>query len=119
MSALVTNESKPGYLTTEFWLVVASNFLVNVGAIDVGNSKYRGLLLILSVAGYALSRGLAKQGVPDNQVAHGPDDPSFLADPSDKAGSHDLPGAPLAKPSEPTTITGTAGHVQTKGRPRH
>jgi hypothetical protein len=53
---------KPGWATTEFWLVIVANVLVNVGVIDVGGGKYRGLLAILSIIGYALSRGLAKQG---------------------------------------------------------
>jgi len=56
-------ESKPGIATTEFWLVILANLLVNVGAIDVG-VKYRGLLAVLSTVGYVLSRGLAKAGVP-------------------------------------------------------
>jgi hypothetical protein len=54
--------NRPGLATTEFWLVIAANVLVNVGAIDVGGAKYRGLLAIISTVGYALSRGLAKQG---------------------------------------------------------
>ncbi len=55
-------ETRAGYLTTEFWLVITANLLVNLGAIDVG-AKYRGILAVVSVVGYTLSRGLAKQGV--------------------------------------------------------
>jgi hypothetical protein len=62
MSTTSDPASRPGILTTEFWLVIVANVLVNVGAVDVGGGKYRGLLAIISVVGYALSRGLAKIG---------------------------------------------------------
>src|SRR3954471_20456987 len=58
-------ETRPGWRTTEFWLVLAGNILINIGAVDVGGAKYRGLFAILSVVGYSLARGLAKNGVPD------------------------------------------------------
>jgi hypothetical protein len=58
------SETRPGWKTTEFWLVLAGNVLINVGAIDVGGAKYRGLFAVLSVVGYSLARGLAKNGVP-------------------------------------------------------
>jgi hypothetical protein len=54
---------KAGIKTTELWLLVAANALVNLGAIDVGSAKVRGYLLIASSVGYAISRGLAKLGV--------------------------------------------------------
>jgi hypothetical protein len=63
--------TRPGFATTEFWLVIAANVLVNVGAIDVGGGKYRGLLAIISVVGYALSRGLAKVGDTFTPLASG------------------------------------------------
>ncbi len=56
-------ETKPGIYTTELWLGIFANLLVNIGAIDVG-AKYRGILAVATVVGYTLSRGLAKQGVP-------------------------------------------------------
>lgn len=59
------SETRPGYKTTEFWLVLVGNILINVGAIDVGGAKYRGLFAIVTVAGYSLARGFAKNGVPD------------------------------------------------------
>lgn len=59
------SETRPGWKTTEFWLVLLGNILINAGAVDVGGAKYRGLFAILSVVGYALARGLAKSGVPD------------------------------------------------------
>lgn len=66
-------ETKPGWQTTEFWLVLLGNILINVGAVDVGGAKYRGLFAILSVVGYALARGLAKNGIPDGMG--GPEQP--------------------------------------------
>lgn len=81
----MNRETKPGVLTTEFWLVIIANALVNVGAIDVG-AKYRGLLAVLSTLGYALSRGLAKTGVPEQ--AHVPEpalDSPALAEPHEQA----------------------------------
>lgn len=63
------SETRPGWRTTEFWLVVLGNLLINVGALDVGGAKYRGLFAILSVVGYSLARGLAKSGVPDGGFA--------------------------------------------------
>lgn len=53
---------KSGLLTTEFWLVLIGNALANTGAVDVGGGKQRGLLAILSVVAYTISRGLAKAG---------------------------------------------------------
>jgi hypothetical protein len=78
-------ESKPGLRTTELWLVLAANALVNVGAIDVG-AKYRGLLAVLSTVGYTLSRGIAKAGIPAE-----PTDPSLVGDPYDDGGGGDTP----------------------------
>jgi hypothetical protein len=61
-------ESKPGTRTTEFWLVILINLLPELGAIDVGSTKIKGLLHLVTVAGYALARGLAKQGVPADSL---------------------------------------------------
>lgn len=62
-------ESKPGIRTTEFWLVILVNVLPELGAIDVGDARVKGLLHLVTVAGYALARGLAKQGVPSDSLA--------------------------------------------------
>jgi hypothetical protein len=37
-------------------------------SIDVGSTKIKGLLHLVTVAGYALARGLAKQGVPADSL---------------------------------------------------
>jgi hypothetical protein len=58
-------ETRPGWQTTEFWLVVLVNVLPELGAIDVGSAKIKGLIHLATIVGYALARGLAKQGVPD------------------------------------------------------
>lgn len=55
---------KPGYLTTEFWLVLIINVLPELGAIDVGDAKIKGLLHALTILGYLLSRGIAKMNPP-------------------------------------------------------
>lgn len=55
---------KSGAKTTEFWLVLLTNVLPEVGAIDVGGPKGKGLLHALTIIGYAISRGLAKMNAP-------------------------------------------------------
>jgi hypothetical protein len=60
-------ETKPGYLTTEFWttviLIVLGIVQDATGTIDVNN---KWVILGQSIIGglYAASRGLAKAGVP-------------------------------------------------------
>lgn len=74
---MLVRETKPGYLTTEFWLLIVANVLINLGAIDVGDAKIKGLITLATIIGYQLSRGLAKSGVPAEQVQRIPlDDPS-------------------------------------------
>jgi hypothetical protein len=51
---------KPGWKTTEFWLVIVVNVLPELGAIDVGGSKVKAWLHTITILGYALSRGIAK-----------------------------------------------------------
>lgn len=65
---MINTESKPGYLTTEFWLVLLANILPEIGAIDVGDARLKGLLHIVTVLGYAISRGLAKHGQPAVEI---------------------------------------------------
>lgn len=64
-------ETKPGYLTTEFWVSIISGlylFFNTTGVLDQIPNKYSGLLLALITAAYTVSRGIAKQGVkPDPQ----------------------------------------------------
>lgn len=52
---------KPGYLTTEFWVTVATD----VGAIAAASAnvfpdRYAGLLVAVSTFAYSISRGLTK-----------------------------------------------------------
>lgn len=57
-------ESKPGYLTTEFWVTLLTLVLNNLSVLPIPD-KYQGLINVLVPIGYALSRGLAKSGQPD------------------------------------------------------
>lgn len=65
----VQNETKPGVYTTEFWLTiltVLSGALIALGDIDIGGlPEWVGpIFAVAGVIGYAISRGLAKNGVP-------------------------------------------------------
>lgn len=65
-------ETKPGYLTTEFWITVFSNFgglLDLVGAWNFVPDKWIVIGLAIINAAYAVARGQAKQGVPYNPSA--------------------------------------------------
>lgn len=53
--------TKPGYKTTELWLTVIANVLIQADALHVPD-KWKGVASVLTVVGYALSRGLAKLG---------------------------------------------------------
>jgi hypothetical protein len=57
-------ESKGGLKTTEFWLTVITIVLLNVNLIPLPDS-WQGIASAALVVVYALSRGLAKKGVPD------------------------------------------------------
>jgi hypothetical protein len=56
----VTPTIKPGWRTTEFWLILLVNVLPEIGAIDVGGTKVKAYLHAITLFGYALSRGIAK-----------------------------------------------------------
>ncbi len=64
---MTTTETKPGYKTTEFWVVlvgfVLGVFQEAVGVFNVSDARVTTLLTILASA-YAVARGLAKAGVP-------------------------------------------------------
>lgn len=64
----IVKESKEGYKTTEFWLAVAVSLLTLVDVIPLPG-KYEALVPTVLAAAYALSRGLAKKGVPVVEVA--------------------------------------------------
>lgn len=60
-------ETKPGYLTTEFWVTMFGNLsgLLNlVGAWDFVPNKWIVIALAVLNGLYAVSRGQAKQGIP-------------------------------------------------------
>lgn len=62
----MTPETKPGYLTTEFWVTLFTNAiaLVNLfGWWDYIPNRYAAVLMAIVNAAYAVSRGQAKQGV--------------------------------------------------------
>lgn len=60
-------ETKPGYLTTEFWTTIfllVLGMVQNItGAVDV-NDKWVTLAMAIVAGIYNASRGIAKQGVP-------------------------------------------------------
>lgn len=63
-------ESKPGYLTTEFWVTIFTNVisLANLAGIwDYMPNKWSTVVLAIVNAAYAVARGQAKQGVPYNK----------------------------------------------------
>lgn len=55
---------KTGFLSSEFWLIVLVGILTNLGAVEVPD-KYKWIVNLLLVVGYAISRGLAKFEYPD------------------------------------------------------
>lgn len=59
---LVVKESKAGYKTTEFWLVIATGGLTLLGTLPVPD-HYKGVIAGALAGLYALSRGIAKKGV--------------------------------------------------------
>jgi hypothetical protein len=63
-----TQETKPFYLTTEFWGHAVLQFLLWVGALPTEGMPAWGKTAISATAliGYGLSRGLAKSGSPFN-----------------------------------------------------
>jgi hypothetical protein len=64
---ILFKESKAGYKTTEFWLTVLTMVLLNVNLIPLPDS-WQGIASAALVVVYAISRGLAKRGVPDAEL---------------------------------------------------
>lgn len=63
----ITTETKPGILTTEFFVTLFTNVisLLNLtGAWNYVPNKYTVILMAIVNAAYAVARGQAKQGVP-------------------------------------------------------
>lgn len=66
--AAVAVETRPGWKTTEFWIVVLTNVgIIGGQVIDVLHlpPRYAELGLVVVNAAYAIARGLAKTGVPN------------------------------------------------------
>lgn len=60
-------ETKPAYLTTEFWTSIITGLymvLNTTGVLSQIPAKWSGIAIAVIGAAYALSRGQAKQGVP-------------------------------------------------------
>lgn len=58
----VFTETKKGYKTTEFWVVILSAIAVNVQ--PAVPEKWQAILTGALAIGYALARGHAKAGIP-------------------------------------------------------
>lgn len=68
----MVTETKPGYLTTEFWLTIFTALFPVLNLLDVWNwasNWHAGILLTILGAAYSVARGQAKQGVPYNPDA--------------------------------------------------
>lgn len=63
----MSNETRPGVRTSEFWKTLVLNGLGTVqllfGPVDV-NNKYVVIAMAIITGTYTASRGLAKQGIP-------------------------------------------------------
>lgn len=59
----IIRETKSGWKTTEFWVTVAVSLLTVLDGVPLPE-KFEGFVVSAVVVAYALSRGLAKQGVP-------------------------------------------------------
>jgi hypothetical protein len=60
----IITETKTGYKTTEFWVTVIVSLFAVVDPASLPDWAQGGLLAIATGA-YAISRGLAKQGIPN------------------------------------------------------
>ncbi len=60
----VIQEAKPGYKTTEFWLLLIGTLATQVGALDLPGENGKTITTTALFVAYVLSRGIAKAGVP-------------------------------------------------------
>ena len=60
----IVKETKTGYKTTEFWVAIAVSLLTVVDGIPMPE-KYEAIVVGAITAVYIISRGVAKQGIPD------------------------------------------------------
>lgn len=58
----VIEETRKGWKTTEFWIVLGTSVLTVLNGIPLPE-KYEGVVVAALAAIYALSRGIAKKGV--------------------------------------------------------
>jgi hypothetical protein len=66
-------ETKPFYLTSEFWAMLLGlvvNALNMLGAWNFASNWHSGILATILIAFYNISRGQAKSGVAFDPVAH-------------------------------------------------
>jgi hypothetical protein len=72
----VFRETKPSFMTTEFWAMIIGVVAVVViynAAADTSLNLWRASVLATALAiGYMVSRGWAKSGTRDRGVDHGP-----------------------------------------------
>ncbi len=69
---------KPGYLTSEFWLVFTTLTLTNLGALPVPEGQ-RWIVTLGGIVGYALARAIAKVGGPSIEAEQLPVHPADVA----------------------------------------
>jgi hypothetical protein len=65
-------ETKPGYLTTEFWVSIFSGaymVLNTTGVLNQISPKFGAIAIAIVSAAYAVSRGQAKSGVKPDGTA--------------------------------------------------
>src|SRR5262249_36701382 len=61
----LVKEAKAGYKTTEFWLVIVYEAVTQTGAVHLPGTWGKAAAGIAGVVAYVLSRGLAKNGTPN------------------------------------------------------
>jgi hypothetical protein len=104
------HESKPGFLTTEFLLAVVALLLVALDAITWEQA-------LVIVGPYALSRGIAKHGIPQTFTELEPIDleDAHAEEAGDKLGASGLEPDPDHVPPAPATGAPPPGPLGTRG----
>ena len=69
LTQITAPSAEPGYLTTEFWVTIATmliSFLASAGVFDQATVVRLGGLITgaAAIVGYAISRGIRKSGTP-------------------------------------------------------
>lgn len=60
----VVKETKEGYKTTEFWVMLAGVLTTQLGALHLPGKYGDTIATVAMILGYIISRGFAKLGVP-------------------------------------------------------